>query len=228
MKKIAVIVAGGSGQRMGSSTPKQFLPLQGKPLLCHTMNAFLQAYHDIELVVVLPAEHLPVGKQIALGFNNKQIHCIAGGITRFHSVQKGLAFKNISNSIVFVHDGVRCLVSTGLIKRCYEQALAKGSAIPAVAATDSIRISTQGDESIVADRNKVRIVQTPQTFRGDILMQAFQHPYQENFTDEATVVEFSGQKVLLIEGEYTNLKITRPIDLLLAASILEERGGVKS
>lgn len=224
MKKIAVIVAGGSGQRMGVSTPKQFLEVNGKPLLWHTINAFLQAFADIELVIVLPETHLDAGKQIAALFSFSKIHFTIGGATRFHSVQKGLQYLDTTNCILFVHDGVRCLITPDLIKRCYHQAVEKGSAIPAVAATDSIRIEAGNEDSIVADRNKVRIIQTPQTFKSDLLMPAFEQNYTESFTDEATVVEAFGEKIYLIEGEYNNLKITRPIDLLIAEKIMEERG----
>ena len=223
MRKIAVIVAGGSGQRMGVPTPKQFLEVNGKPLIWHTINAFLQAFTDIELVIVLPETHLNAGKQITASFLSANIHLTIGGATRFHSVQKGLQLLDTTNSILFVHDGVRCLITPDLIKRCYRQAIEKGSAIPAVGATDSIRIETENEESVVADRNKVRIIQTPQTFRSELLLPAFNQPYTESFTDEATVVEAFGKRVFLIEGECDNLKITRPIDLLVAEKIMEER-----
>jgi 2-C-methyl-D-erythritol 4-phosphate cytidylyltransferase len=127
--------------------------------------------------------------------------------------------------IVFVHDGVRGLVSIDLIQRCYTQAIEKGSAIPAVAATDSIRI-VNGNTNSVANRELVRMIQTPQTFQTNILLPAFKQSYKESFTDEATVLEASGINVHLIEGEYNNLKITRPIDLLVAESILEGRNGL--
>ena len=222
MKKYAVIVAGGTGLRMGSFIPKQFLLLKGKPLLWHTLNTFLDAYEDIQILLVLPEEHIETGNELINLFDKKnQIQLVKGGITRFYSVQNGL--KLIADeSIVFVHDGVRCLVTKSLIHRCYEQALLKGSAVPAVAATDSIRI-VEGEKSVVADRNKVRIIQTPQTFKSEIILKAFQETYKENFTDEATVVEATGQEIFLIEGEYENIKITRPVDLLIAEKILEER-----
>lgn len=223
MNKIAVIVAGGSGQRMGVPTPKQFLEINGKPLLWHTINAFLEAFAEIELVIVLPEAYLDASKQIAAMFSSAKIHFTTGGATRFHSVQNGLKYLDTTNSILFVHDGVRCLISPDLIKRCYYQAVEKGSAIPAVAATDSIRIDKGNEDSVVVDRNKVRIIQTPQTFKAELLMPAFAQDYKDGFTDEATVVEAFGQKIFLIEGEHNNVKITRPIDLLIAEKIMEER-----
>ena len=223
MKKYAVIVAGGSGQRMGSEIPKQFLPLKGKPLLQYSLQSFLLAYHDLQILLVLPPIHLAKGREIANQTGEQErIQIIAGGETRFHSVKNGL--QGVTHpSIVFVHDGVRCLVTQQLIIRCYEQALAKGSAIPAVSATDSIRIEESNTHHTI-DRNSVRIVQTPQTFQSQIICNAFNQPYQASFTDEATVAEAAGNKVYLIEGEYTNLKITRPIDLCMAEKLLEERG----
>ena len=225
MKKYAVIVAGGSGQRMGAAIPKQFLLLQGKPLLWYSLQTFLQAFEDLEIILVVPADNLAEGEQLAKELNAvSRITVTTGGATRFHSVQNGLALVS-SPSIVFVHDGVRCLVSTELIQRCYTQALEKGSAIPAVAATDSIRILVEEGHT-VADRKLVRIIQTPQTFRSEILLPAFQNDFEESFTDEATVVEASGYPVFLIEGEYSNIKITRPVDLLVAEKILAERSSL--
>jgi len=223
MKKYAVIVAGGSGQRMGAGIPKQFLLLQGKPLLWHTVNTFLQSFEDMQLVLVLPSAHLAEGESIKQLFpgDARRISVTEGGATRFQSVQNGLGKVN-EPSIIFVHDGVRCLVTAQLIRNCYAQALEKGSAIPAVTATDSIRV-VHANGHAVADRNKIRIIQTPQTFQSALLLPAFAQTYQEAFTDEATVVESFGKEVLLIEGEYENIKITRPADLLVAEKILEER-----
>jgi 2-C-methyl-D-erythritol 4-phosphate cytidylyltransferase len=221
MKKFAVIVAGGSGLRMGAASPKQFLLLKGKPLLRHTIDAFLDAYHDMQVIVVLPEDYLEFGNtMIGEMIDKNRIQITTGGATRFHSVQNGLKLIN-EPSIIFVHDGVRSLVSKTLIQQCFEQALEKGSAIPAVAATDSIRL-VNGEESTVANRNNIRIIQTPQTFKSDILLPAFNQEYDDTFTDEATVVEAFGTKVFLCEGDYNNIKITRPIDLLVAENILNQ------
>lgn len=222
MKKIAIIVAGGSGIRMGAEVPKQFLLLQGKPLLWHTMRAFLRAYDDLQIVLVLPEAHVQQGQEIAHTLHaSDRVQLVTGGETRFHSVKNGLQ-KVKEAAVVFVHDGVRCMVSETLIRKCYEQAVEKGSAIPAVTATDSIRI-TNGDEHTAANRDNIRIIQTPQTFLSHILLPAFEQAYTPAFTDEATVVEHNKQKVYLIDGEYDNIKITRPVDLIIAEKILEGR-----
>ena len=222
MKKYAVIVAGGSGKRMGSTTPKQFLLLHHKPVLWYTIDSFLRAYHDMHIVLVLPQEHIEKGKQIVSSFEaGDRITITTGGDTRFHSVQKGL--QNVhEESVVFVHDGVRCLISVPLIHRCYNQALVKGSAVPAVAATDSIRIFNNGKHQ-VEQRQHVRIIQTPQTFLSTIIIPAYQQQFKDAFTDEATVVEAFGETIFLTEGEYDNIQITRPVDLVIAESIIEER-----
>lgn len=224
MKKIVVITAGGSGSRMGTVLPKQFLLLNDRSILWHTIQAFLSAFSDIQLILVLPADYMTAGIELIneMGLNSQTI-LVQGGATRFDSVKNGLA-KITEPAIIFVHDGVRCLITADLIKRCYNQAIELGTAIPAVAATDSIRIESNGINQSI-DRNKIRIIQTPQTFDSNILLPAFQQPYQETFTDEASVVEANGGKVNLIEGDNQNLKITRPIDLIIAAQILADRMG---
>ena len=221
MKKIAVIVAGGNGSRMGSDIPKQFLLLHQQPILLHAIAAFTNAFADIAIVVVLPAPYLAEGKKITEQFTSHSITCIEGGSTRFYSVKNGLAFVP-PHSVVFVHDAVRCLLTKELIHACYNQVLDKGSAIPAVVATDSIRV-INGSSSRTADRNNIRLIQTPQTFRSELILEAFSQAYQDIFTDEATVVEALGKEVFLIEGDYNNIKITRPLDMILAEKILELR-----
>lgn len=217
--KVAVIVAGGMGVRMGADKPKQFLELNGRPILLHTLETFLNSYADMQIVLVLPADHLEYGKNITADvFGKERIRFVTGGETRFHSVQNGL--RTIDQSaIVLVHDAVRCLLSVALIRRCFEQACSLGSAIPVIPATDSIRL-LEGDQCRALPRAQVRLVQTPQTFRSDILLPAYQAPYQTDFTDEASVVEHSGMPVHLIEGEERNRKITEPIDLIIAAEYL--------
>ena len=222
MKKYAVIVAGGSGIRMGGNLPKQFMMLKGKPLLYYTLEAFLDSYSDMQVILVLPADYTDMGQEIIdAWFDKNRVQITAGGDTRFQSVKNGLSLVEEEEAIIFVHDGVRCLLSQGLIERCFNQALSTGTAIPAITSKDSIRLLTdEGNEAF--DRNKVMLVQTPQTFHSKILIPAFQIDYKDKFTDEATVVEAYGMKVSLVEGEERNIKITRPVDLLIAEQLLEE------
>jgi 2-C-methyl-D-erythritol 4-phosphate cytidylyltransferase len=221
-KKIAIIVAGGTGQRMGSVVPKQFLSIQGKPILLHTIDQFVAAFEDIQLVVVLPEGYIQEGKDLLSknGFT-KNIVFVAGGDTRFQSVKNGLAQINDS-AIVFVHDAVRCLLTPALIQRCYQQALENGSAIPAVSSTDTVRL-LKGEKNEVFDRESVMLIQTPQTFQSDLLLGAFNQAFDPSFTDEANVIEASGKEVFLVDGEFENIKITRPLDLAIAEYILAKR-----
>jgi 2-C-methyl-D-erythritol 4-phosphate cytidylyltransferase len=222
MNKYAIIVAGGTGTRMGAVLPKQFLLLKGKPVLYYTLKVFLESYDDLQIILVLPIEFTNMGQEIIDAYFDKtRIKITAGGDTRFQSVKNGLTLIE-NESIIFVHDGVRCLLSNELIHRCYTQAVETGTAIPAVVSKDSIRLVTEeGNEAF--DRNKVMLIQTPQTFHTKILLPAFQIDYKDKFTDEATVVEAYGMKVSLVEGEENNIKITRPVDLLIAESIVESR-----
>jgi 2-C-methyl-D-erythritol 4-phosphate cytidylyltransferase len=222
MKKYAVIVAGGSGLRMGTAVPKQFLQLSGKPVLWHTLTAFLNAYNDLEIILVMHKDHMETGLDIIQSTQDPdRISLTEGGETRFHSVQKGLRHVN-QHSVVFVHDGVRCLITHELIRQCYEETIKHGNAVPAVAAVDTIRIETAlGNEQI--DRNRVRIIQTPQTFYSDMIKAAFDQDYNDSFTDEASVVERLGVKINLVAGDYSNIKITKPVDLMIAEKVLEER-----
>jgi 2-C-methyl-D-erythritol 4-phosphate cytidylyltransferase len=226
MKKYAIIVAGGTGSRMGGSLPKQFMLLKEKPVLYYSIKTFLKAYEDLQIILVLPIAFTDMGKEIIDAyFNKEKIRITTGGDTRFQSVINGLKLIEddpiVNGSIIFVHDAVRCLVSVDLIHRCYEKALQTGSAIPVVPSKDSVRILNE-EESEVVDRNKVMLVQTPQTFHSKILLPAYDIEYKEKFTDEATVAEAYGIKVSLVEGEESNIKITKPIDLLIAEKILDK------
>ena len=222
MNKYAIVVAGGSGTRMGGGLPKQFILLKDKPVLYYTLKIFLESYDDLQIILVLPVEYTNMGQEIIDAYFDKdRIRITAGGDTRFQSVKNGLALVE-QEAIIFVHDGVRCLLSKELIHRCYAKAVETGTAIPAIVSKDSIRLLTEkGNQAY--DRNKVMLIQTPQTFHSKILLPAFQIDYKDKFTDEATVVEAYGMKVLLVEGEENNIKITRPVDLLVAEKILEER-----
>ncbi len=222
MKKYAVIVAGGKGVRMGSAVPKQFLPLNGHPILYHTIKAFADAYADMQLVLVLPQDQLSYAQMVLQSFPERiDITIVAGGETRYHSVQNGLKVVD-ADSIVFVHDGVRPLATTELIHRCYEQAVDKGSAIPAIPVADSMRI-LEDEDSRPIDREQMRIIQTPQTFKAEVILPAFAQEYQTAFTDEATVVEAYGDNVYLVQGERSNIKVTTPEDMIVAEALLKAR-----
>ena len=222
MQKYAIIVAGGTGSRMGSDTPKQFMLLKGKPVLWYTLHAFIEAYEDMQIILVLPEVHEERGKVIAKEFPFNRIRTTTGGATRFQSVKNGLMLVD-THSVVFVHDAVRCLISPVLIRHCCEVTIEKGNAVPAIAASDTIRIETEAGNELI-DRNHIRIIQTPQTFFSNVVKEAYNQSYQDSFTDEAGVVEKMGVIINLVEGEKTNIKITTTIDLIIAEKILEERG----
>jgi 2-C-methyl-D-erythritol 4-phosphate cytidylyltransferase len=221
MKKYAVIVAGGSGSRMNNVVPKQFLLLKGKPVLYYSIDVFLKAYEDCKIILVLPEDHIAAGQEIIDAFfDYERIQIAVGGRTRFHSVQNGLQLVQ-EESIVFVHDAVRCLLTPKLVQRCYEAALEYGSAVPVIDSKDSVRMLTKdGNEAL--ERDHVKIVQTPQAFHSKILVPAFNIDYKDKFTDEATVVEAFGLKLKLVEGEERNIKITKPVDLAFAEILLDE------
>ena len=207
MIKYAIIVAGGTGSRMGSNLPKQFMLLKDKPVLYYSIKTFLDAYDDLEIILVLPAAFTNIGEEIIDAyFDKEKIKIAIGGDTRFQSVKNGLKLVE-GESIIFVHDAVRCLVSVNLIHRCYELAMQTGAAVPVIPSKDSVRILNDDGNGVV-DRNKVMLVQTPQTFHSKILLPAFDIDYKDKFTDEATVVEAYGLRVSLAEGEETNIKIT--------------------
>ncbi|MGF2413810.1 2-C-methyl-D-erythritol 4-phosphate cytidylyltransferase [Ferruginibacter sp.] len=221
LKKIAVIVAGGTGTRMNNSIPKQFLLLKNKPVLFYTIDAFLKSYDDMQIILVLPEEHVAAGQEIIDAFfDYTRIKITIGGRTRFHSVQNGLSLIE-EESIVFVHDAVRCLLTTDLIQRCYKSAIENGTAIPVIDSKDSVRIVT-GEDNAAVERDRIKLVQTPQTFHSKILLPAFNIDFKDKFTDEATVVEAFGLKVNLLQGEENNIKITRPLDLVMAESLVAQ------
>jgi len=205
---------------MGTALPKQFLLIHGKPLLWYTLHTFLKSYKDIQIILVLPAEFYETGRIICNEINSQfPIQTVIGGETRFHSVQKGLAMVK-EESVVFIHDAVRCLLSPSLIHHCFDETIRHGSAIPCIDSKDSVRIlHDEGHRSV--KRTDIKLVQTPQTFLSSILLPAYQVPYQEFFTDDAAVVEASDFNIHLVEGEVDNIKITTPLDLAIAEKLLE-------
>jgi 2-C-methyl-D-erythritol 4-phosphate cytidylyltransferase len=213
-----IIVAGGSGKRMGGSLPKQFSFVGGEPILARTINAFRKALPASRIVVVLPAEHIEFWKNLSARFEVAKHSVVEGGKERFYSVKNGIDALSDAVDLIAVQDGVRPFASKEMILRAVECASKSGSAIPVVKAVDSYR-AIEGEESKIVDRTPLRIVQTPQIFAAPILRAAYDTPFRADFTDDASVVEFSGEKVTLCEGEYTNIKITTPSDLIIAEAI---------
>lgn len=219
MKKFAILVAAGSGSRMKSETPKQFMLLGGKPVLMQTIFKFFQADSSVNLILVLPESHIPYWNELCITYNFKVQHVVvAGGSTRFNSVKNGLHVIT-ENGLVAVHDGVRPLISSACINALYHDALIYGSAVPVIPVQDSLRHMEEGNKSSAVDRSRFRIVQTPQIFMHDKLQHAFNQPFQPAFTDEATVMEAAGESVHLTDGEPANIKITTVSDLRFAASV---------
>ncbi len=219
MKKFVIIVAGGKGSRMQSETPKQFLEICGKPVIMHTIEAFLKFDPAIEIIVVLPSSQFSYWKKMCADKNFRHEHKLtAGGNTRVDSVKNGLDQIN-EEGIVFIHDGVRPLVSQQTIKNCYEGTKTNGSAIPVIELTDSIRELTDQSSQAV-DRTLFRLVQTPQTFKVSLIKEAFKKIDDNHYTDDASIFESAGFQINLVEGNKENLKITVPTDLKVAALYL--------
>ena len=211
-------MAGGSGSRMGGTLPKQLSLVGGEPILARTINNFRKALPTSRIVVVLPAEYIEFWKNFSARFSVAKHSVVEGGKERFHSVKNGIESLSCELDLIAVQDGVRPFASKEMILRTVECASANGSAIPVVKAVDSYR-AIEGEESKIVDRTPLRIVQTPQIFAAPILRAAYDTPFRADFTDDASVVEFSGEKVTLCEGEYTNIKITTPSDLIIAEAI---------
>lgn len=220
-KRGVIIVAGGSGKRMQSALPKQFMMLGSLPVVAHTINTFSEALPGAEIVVVLPEEHIPLWRNLAARFDVAVHRCIAGGKERFHSVKNGLDALSSEVEYVAVHDGVRALATKKMILRVQLAAEETGAAIPVTEVVDSYR-RVDGSESYIVPRSALRIVQTPQTFSAELLRRAYEQPFSESFTDDASVVEALGTKITLVEGERRNIKLTTPEDMLIAERLLEE------
>ncbi|MBQ2958760.1 MAG: 2-C-methyl-D-erythritol 4-phosphate cytidylyltransferase [Alistipes sp.] len=220
-KRAVIIVAGGSGKRMQSALPKQFMMLGGLPVVAHTINTFSEALPGAEIVVVLPEEHIPLWRNLAARFDIAVHRCIAGGKERFHSVKNGLDALSEEVEYVAVHDGVRALATKKMILRVQLAAEETEAAIPVTEVVDSYR-RVDGSESYIVPRSALRIVQTPQTFSAELLRRAYEQPFSDKFTDDASVVEALGAKITLVEGERRNIKLTTPEDMAIAERLLEE------
>lgn len=220
MKLYAVIVAGGSGKRMGADMPKQYLEIAGKPVLMHTLERFKAFDESIEIITVLPENQLLFWADLQVKYSFKIPHTLVkgGGKARFFSVRNGLKFVDVP-SLVAIHDGVRPFVSIETIKRCFDTAEKLGNAIPVITPSDTLRmISEKG--SIPMNRTLVRQVQTPQVFNAELIKKAYLQEYLPEFTDDASVLEKTGVKINLVEGNRENIKITNPEDLIISNALL--------
>lgn len=217
----AIIVAGGTGSRMQSQVPKQFIPVGGLPILMHTIRQFYNVSSDIHIILVLPPKDIPTWNKLCTEYNFQILLTIVpGGETRFHSVQNGLHTITGKDGLVAIHDGVRPFVSVHTIRHSFEVARRVGCAIAVVPLKDSIRkISSEGSHAV--SRTDFRLVQTPQTFQLAIIKSSFMQATHTNFTDDASVAEAAGYSISLIEGSYENIKITTPEDILWAEAFLK-------
>lgn len=224
MRKFVIIVAGGKGLRMGGDIPKQFLPIAGYPILMRTIMKFHQYDASMGVVVVLPEHQIPYWTKLCADYHFDLPYLLAkGGETRFHSVKNGLSvIDHDSDVCVAVHDGVRPFVSNGVIDAAFREAERSGAAVPTVPLVDSIRKVASDGGNEARNRTDYRLVQTPQVFRCDLLWKAYEQPYCDDFTDDASVVERFGHNVALTEGNRENIKITTSFDLVLAEAFLKE------
>lgn len=221
MNKAAVIVAGGKGMRMGGSLSKQYLPLAGKPIVMHTLEKFYASEPSVYLILVLPHADFDYWNELCDSHNFTLPHqLVAGGTSRFQSVKNGLMALPFQEGLVAIHDGVRPFVSPEVILNSFTIAQAHGSAIPAVPLKDSLRKVGPAGQSSFQDRANFRLVQTPQTFQVERLLQAFQVDDLPFFTDDATVYEHQGWEITLIEGNSENIKLTTPEDLAFAEFLM--------
>ena len=224
MRKYVIIVAGGKGLRMGSEIPKQFILVAGRPLLMRTLDTFLAYDPDLSIFLALPREQMEywasLCEKYAVDYASR-VTVVEGGATRFHSVKNALdRVPEKEESLVAVHDGVRPFVSEKTISTAFDEAALSGCAIPVADAVDSIREVTE-EGSIVRDRSKIKLVQTPQVFRSSLLKEAYHQDYCDAFTDDASVVEAAGFKVVLTAGNRENIKITTPFDLKVAEALVK-------
>ncbi|HAK00288.1 MAG TPA: 2-C-methyl-D-erythritol 4-phosphate cytidylyltransferase [Bacteroidales bacterium] len=227
MRRYVLITAGGTGQRMLHQTPKQFLELGGKPILVHTFAVFYKFDPHFQFVLVLPDKLIQYWQDWAKSNNFSVPHIVAtGGPTRFHSVKSGLKMVP-DNSVVAVHDGVRPLVAEDTIKRVFDCATRFGNAIPVIESKDSLRRIEFGINKPL-ERSTVRLVQTPQAFHAHLLKNAYNRNYQENFTDDASVLEAAGHRINLVDGNSENIKITTPEDLLIAETLIYRRNAANN
>jgi 2-C-methyl-D-erythritol 4-phosphate cytidylyltransferase len=223
MKKWAVIVAGGSGTRMKSEIPKQFIEIGGRPILMHTLEAFHTAFSSLKLILVLPEIQVPFWRGLCEKHKFEIKHQIVnGGVARFHSVKNGLNAIH-SSGLVAIHDGVRPFISAEIIKNSFKVAGEKGNAVASVALKDSLRKVKADGQNELVNRAEFQLIQTPQTFHIELIKKAFETEYDPSFTDDAMVLEKLGIAINLIEGDYRNIKITTAEDLFTAEAMLSNQ-----
>lgn len=221
MRTFVIILAGGKGSRMENEIPKQFIPILGKPVIMHTIEKFHSFENKLEIIVVLPEVHIDLWKEMCNEFKFDVEHSIArGGNERFHSVKNALALVP-DDSLVMIHDGVRPLVSHQSIDRVLQKAAEAGNAIPYIDINESIR-KVGKSKSKSVKRSKYKIIQTPQAFKSDLIKLAYEQDYNDFFTDDASVLEATGVEIQMVLGNTKNIKITRPIDLIITERLLEE------
>ena len=216
-----IIVAGGKGLRMGSDIPKQFLPIGGRPVLMRTLERFREYSANLQIILVLPEAQQDYWQGICQKYDFQVEYQLAnGGQTRFHSVQNGLALiPDDAEGVVGVHDGVRPFPSVEVIRNCYETARTAKAVIPVIPVVETVR-HLEKEGSVTVPRGNYRLVQTPQTFDIQLLKAANRQPYNDGFTDDASVVESYGHAITLVEGNRENIKITTPYDIVVAEAIL--------
>ena len=213
-------MAGGKGLRMAAGIPKQFLPLGGKPVLIHSLEAFASFDPEMQLILVLPDSHREYWKELEQMLQpNRRPLVVSGGAERFHSVKNGLSAVSEENTLIAIHDAVRPLVSTETIRRAFDTALQSGAAVPAMPIADSLRRGSSTSNAAIS-RQEVFAIQTPQVFRREVLLAAYEQPYTPDFTDDASVVEAAGHAITLTAGNPENIKITTPADLKLAERLI--------
>ena len=220
MMKYIIIVAGGKGLRMGGDIPKQFLPVNGKPVLMRTIETFYNYDHGMKIILVLPADQQEYWKELCGEYQFAIPHTVAnGGQTRFHSVSNGLALVKNEEGMVGVHDGVRPFVTAEVIDKCYEAAAKMEAVIPVVDVVETVRHILPDGSSETVSRDDYKLVQTPQVFTVKLLKQAYAQEYTPFFTDDASVVEALGHEVHLVKGNRENIKLTTPFDLEVAVQL---------
>jgi 2-C-methyl-D-erythritol 4-phosphate cytidylyltransferase len=215
-----IIVAGGSGKRMDADIPKQFLLLNGKPVLMHTCETFYKFDPTLSLIIVLPTEHFFTWKSLCKTHSFAiPHHIVEGGPERFYSVRNALRTIYPDESLVAIHDGVRPLVSHKTIQTAFDAALKHGNAIPVIPVIESVREQSSTGNHII-DRSKLHLIQTPQVFKSSLICKAYEQEYSSTYTDDASVLEKMGEKIVLTKGNPENIKITRPIDLIIAEALM--------